>query len=414
MPEPTLEMSPTVTARPPAGFLDRLAVAADWLAVAVAVSLPWSTSATGILIALWLLAVIPTLDPASVRREVMSAAGGLPVLLWALAAVGMLWADVSWTERLGGLGAFHKLLLIPLLLAQFRRSGHAQWVVLGLLASAGAVLIFSWALVFFPKIPWQFRTGGVPVKDYIWQSGLFAICGLALLSRASDLWRSQMLSALLLFVVGAFFLVNIFYVATGRTTVVVLVVLLLVLSFRQFGWKGGMAVVLVCSAVAGAIWTSSPYLRKRVISVVTEVQSYPDDPKTSAGERIDFWKHSVAFIAEAPLIGHGTGSIMAQFRRAAQTDATAPVTRNPHSQVLTVAIQLGVIGTALLIAMWIAHLMLFRDAGPIALFGLMVVVQNIVGSLFNSHIGDFTQGWFYVFGVGVLGGAVLRGREAAS
>ena len=38
----------------------------------------------------------------------------------------------------------------------------------------------------------------------------------------------------------------------------------------------------------------------------------------------------------------------------------------------------------------------------------MLVVQNIVGSLFNSHLFDFTQGWVYVFGVGVAGGMVLK------
>ena len=37
-----------------------LAYVADGLVVAVAVSLPWSTSATAILAALWLLALIPT------------------------------------------------------------------------------------------------------------------------------------------------------------------------------------------------------------------------------------------------------------------------------------------------------------------------------------------------------------------
>jgi O-antigen ligase len=44
-----------------------------------------------------------------------------------------------------------------------------------------------------------------------------------------------------------------------------------------------------------------------------------------------------------------------------------------------------------------------------------VVAQNIVSSLFNSHLFDFNQGWFYVFGVGVLGGTVLnlRAREPA-
>jgi hypothetical protein len=39
-------------------------------------------------------------------------------------------------------------------------------------------------------------------------------------------------------------------------------------------------------------------------------------------------------------------------------------------------------------------------------------VQLVGSSLFNPHLSDFTQGWFYVFAVGVLGGMV-QGREAA-
>jgi len=58
----------------------------------VAVSLPWSTSATGILLVLLLLALIPTLDWDGLRRELVTAAGGLPVLLVALGVLGMAWA----------------------------------------------------------------------------------------------------------------------------------------------------------------------------------------------------------------------------------------------------------------------------------------------------------------------------------
>jgi hypothetical protein len=36
------------------------------------------------------------------------------------------------------------------------------------------------------------------------------------------------------------------------------------------------------------------------------------------------------------------------------------------------------------------------------------VTQNIVGSLFNSHLFDFSQGWLYVVGVGVAAGTVRR------
>ena len=112
----------TALAQP--GFLDRarLLRAADGLVVAIAVSLPWSTSATGILLVLWLLALIPTLDWADVRRERLTPAGGLPVLLVLLGALGMVWADVTWPSAGRGFEAFFKLLVIPLLFVQFRRS----------------------------------------------------------------------------------------------------------------------------------------------------------------------------------------------------------------------------------------------------------------------------------------------------
>jgi hypothetical protein len=47
---------------------------------------------------------------------------------------------------------------------------------------------------------------------------------------------------------------------------------------------------------------------------------------------------------------------------------------------------------------------------------LLVVVQNIFTSLFNSHLFDFHEGWMYVLGVGVAGGMVIKtsSREAAS
>jgi hypothetical protein len=62
--------------------------------------------------------------------------------------------------------------------------------------------------------------------------------------------------------------------------------------------------------------------------------------------------------------------------------------------------------------MWIAHLALFRERTLIAWFGLIIVVQNIVSSQFNSHLFDFTQGWLYVFGVGVCGGMALQRSRA--
>ena len=110
---------------------DRLSLMrlADWAAVAVAVVLPWSTSAVGVAITAWLLILLPSLDADSVKRALTSPAGGFAVALWCLGVIGMLWADVSWHDRFAGLDSFHRLLAIPLLLAQFRRSGNGISVV---------------------------------------------------------------------------------------------------------------------------------------------------------------------------------------------------------------------------------------------------------------------------------------------
>jgi O-antigen ligase len=38
----------------------------------------------------------------------------------------------------------------------------------------------------------------------------------------------------------------------------------------------------------------------------------------------------------------------------------------------------------------------------------VIVVQNFISSLLNSHLFDFHEGWVYVLGVGVAGGMVAR------
>jgi O-antigen ligase len=395
------------------------ATMADWLAVGVAASLPWSTSATGILVVLWWLALLPTLDLATLRRELRTPAGGLPVLLWLLAAAAMTWAEVAWAERIAGLGGFHKLLAIPFLLAHFRRSDKGACVLAAFLIACTLLLATSYFLALWPGLTWRgVRAGlGVPVKDYIAQSGEFVICVFVLVPLALGILRTRAWLSLVLLSLSALFLINFLYLATGRTSLAVAVVLLVVFAFRQFGWKKGGLLLLAAMLVVLAIWESSPYLRARVGIIPGEVVRYwNEDTGTPGGARLEYWRRSLSFIADAPVLGHGTGTIRELFRRSAvgEEGASALVPTNPHNQTLAVAIQLGLSGVVLLYAMWIAHLALFRGGGLPAWIGMVIVVQNFVASLFNSHLFDFTQGWIYVLGVGVAGGTVLRQAAATS
>jgi len=99
---------------------------ADGLIIAGVVSVPWSTSATAVFAVLWAIALISLLSWADVRRELLTPAGGLPVVLVALGLAGILWAEVTAFERWKGFESYLKLLAIPLLLAQFRRSDRRE------------------------------------------------------------------------------------------------------------------------------------------------------------------------------------------------------------------------------------------------------------------------------------------------
>ena len=398
----------------------RIEQVSEWLACGVAVALPWSTTVAETLIYLWLATRLLTLDTAALRQELSTAAGGLPVLLFVLAGVGMLWAQVGWPERLSGLTGFSKLLLIPLLLAQFRRSQRGHIVLHGFLVSCTVLLAVSWFLKFADMFGLRLIPGkqpGMPVRDYIAQSAEFFLCAFALLGIAAERWRAGLsVAAAGIALLAVLFLANVYVVATGRTALVVIPVLLLMFGFRHYGWKGVAGALAAAIMVFAIAWPVSSFLRLRVVQTIDDVHSYQtDNSATFTGMRIEFLKSATRFLAEAPVIGHGTGSMPDLYRRTAegQSGAAAVASVNPHNQFFAVSVQLGLVGGAILIAMWLAHLALFRAASLVAWIGLVVVTQNIISSLFNSHLFDFLHGWLYVFGFGVLGGMALRRKADA-
>jgi len=393
----------------------RLLRLADGLAVAVAVSLPWSITATGILVVLWLIAALSILDRASLRQTLVFPAALLPLAFCALAAAGIFWATADWADRFGDFKVFLRLLVIILLLVQFQRSSRGSWVLIGFLISCSALMGLSWLQWFFPALDLRGSMPGVPVKDYIIQSGEFLICAFALLHLSVDGWsRARRWQAIMLGFLALLFLANIAFVAAARSVLVIFAVLVIVFGLQRFGWRGAVGIIVVAATFSSVAWTLSPYLRARVIGTLTEIQDYRHkQAETSAGYRLDFWRRSIEIVSRAPILGHGTGSLYEQFRQVVEPGKgiAAVVTNNPHNQTLTVAIQLGLVGVALLYAMWIAHLMLFHGSGLPAWLGSGVVIHNIGAGLFNAQLFEATLGWVYIFGVGVLGGMLLRARR---
>lgn len=287
------------------------------------------------------------------------------------------------------------------------------------LVSCTLLMLMSWLVLAYPHLALRAPVPGeqgVFVKNYIDQSQEFTLCAVALAYPIVMLLRDKRIwPAILLIVIALSLFANMALVVVSRTAIVTVPIMFAVFALLHLRWRSIVLILCAAAALSVVAWYGSSPLRRTAESFQRDYKLYMErNEPTSLGLRLEFWRKSLGFFAEAPVIGHGTGSTRGLFERVATggvAQASGEVIGNPHNQTLNVAVQWGIVGVAILYAMWLVHLLLFRGDGLVNWIGLLVVVQNISSSLFNSHIFDFHEGWMYVLGVGVAGGMALKGRS---
>jgi O-antigen ligase len=392
---------------------------ADVFAILAALALPWSTTLVAIFVPCWLGAVAWVMDWRAYGRLLKQPICYLPFALVGLALVGTLWSDASWSARLYAVSPTLKLLVLPALLYHFQRSSRGMWVFIAFLVSCALLMVMSWIVLIDPSLslkPNGAADRGIFVKNYIDQSQEFALCAVALAYPVIILMRSnRMRQALALAAVSLGFIVNMAFVTVSRTAIVTMPIMVGVFALLHLKRRASLILIGVMVALVGVLWVTTTDLRWGPKRLLRDYQLYKTEQTvTSIGLRLEFWEKSLRFFSEAPFIGHGTGSLRGLFERAANgytESSNGDIISNPHNQTLNIAVQWGMIGVVLLYAMWLVHLLLFRGEGLVAWIGLLVVVQNIFTSLFNSHLFDFHEGWMYVLGVGVAGGMTLAAKQ---
>lgn len=392
---------------------------ADLFAILTVVALPWSTSLTAIFNVAFLICMVPFLDVRAFLQSLTRPICAAPIALVLLALAGTLWSEADWGSRLYALSPTAKLLVLPALLYHFERSPRGHWIFIAFLMSCALLSVMSWLVAFYPELTLKpdHVERGIFVKNYINQSQEFTLCAVGLaypivvLLRQKRNWFAGLLIALALS-----FFVNMAFVVVSRTALVTVPIMFGVFALLHLRWRS-IAIIGAALTVGGFLaWQTSPQLRKTIDTFASDYRLYTQrNTPTSMGERLEYWQNSIRFFKQAPLAGHGTGSIQGLFDKAATTPDWLPGVRvfpNPHNQTLNVAVQWGVIGIVILYAIWILHLRLFRGDELANWVGLLVVVQNVFTSLFNSHLFDYHEGWMYVIGVGVAGGMVIRAKQA--
>lgn len=388
-------------------------------AIIAAALLPWSTSIAGIFALAFTIAFLTTANWSAFFRSLRHPASITALAVCVVALLGLFWAvDIPWSERLRGLSPIGKFLGIPVLIYYFGQSERRHYLFFAFVGSCTILMLYSWIVLFFPHLSIHYKSDqpGVPVKNYIDQSQGFALCVFALAAIAVEAYRKQQRAiAISAAIIAAALAANLAFVNVSRTALVYSPVIAVMFAYRYLSGKQfWIALLTLVLAVAG-LWAVSPNLQHKTSAVFAEYKvRMTDRGPSSVGERLEYWNKSIRFIEAAPVLGHGTGSTKTLFQRDAvgKTGLSALVPGNPHNQTLMFAIQWGLVGCLALYAMWITHLWTFRDGGLIAWIGLVAVVQNILSSLFNSHLSDFYQGWLYVLVVGIAASTIYGSADA--
>ena len=392
----------------------------DICAVLVALALPWSTSLVAIFAAALLVTRIPFLDVRAFLQLLTQPICAAPIALVLLACVGTLWSDADWPTRLHGINPTTKLLMLPVLFYHFQRSERGLWVFVAFLISCTLLTAMSWIVLFHPELSLRKidPESGIFVKSHIQQSQEFTLCAVALAYPIIVSLRTRkFVTTALLAAIVLNFIVNMTFVTVSRTALVTMPIMLAIFGLLHLKLRTNLVIFGGLIVLAIVAWAASPQLQEVIASFARDYRIYKEDNQpTSIGSRLEYWEKSLRFFVEAPIIGHGTGSTRGLFEQAATAPAVlagGQVVSNPHNQTLNAAVQWGIVGIAILYGLWATHLLLFRGETLASWIGLLVVVQNIFTSLFNSHLFDFHEGWMYVLGVGVAGGMVLKARAGA-
>jgi O-antigen ligase len=392
---------------------------ADTFAILAALTLPWSTTLPAIFVLLWLGAIAWVMDWRAYGRLLTQPICYLPFALVGLALVGMLWSDAAWSVRFYAVIPVLKLLVLPGLFYHFERSSRGMWVLAAFMTSCALLMVMSWVVAYDPSLSLkgsQNDARGVFVKNYIDQSQEFALCAVALIYPCLRLaWSGRFWPSFFAGLLAVCFIDTMAFIVASRSAIVALPIMLAAVALVHARLRTTLILIGAMVALAGVLWMTTSDLRWGPKRLLRDYQLYKtQESVTSIGLRLEFWKKSLQFFSEAPVIGHGTGSLRGLFERTmtdASDSARNGIISNPHNQTLNVAVQWGTVGVILLYAMWLVHLLLFRGQGFVAWVGLLVVVQNMFTSLFNSHLSDFHEGWMYVLGVGVAGGMTLAARQ---
>lgn len=196
--------------------------------------------------------------------------------------------------------------------------------------------------------------------------------------------------------------------AKTRTGHLIFAFICLYVVARQasFSWRSFLAGAAIMTVLIMA-WQTSDGLRTRFLGTVDDVRGFVQgETISSQGIRLEIYQVTLEVIKQRPVTGNGIGTWLSNYQEKAEGLASADMT-TPHNDYLLYAAEIGLVGLAMLLWLWIAQLaaaVRLRGEAGFLLFTLTVAMM--IGGMFNAIIRDTVFGLAFM----VLLAIPLAGR----
>ena len=323
-------------------------------------------------------------------------------------ALASLWADVGSDKTWSYWLRHARLLTIPLLYVLIYSYAEARNVLRAFILGQLFVVLSSWLLVAGIQIPWAtasrdpgtYAVFGSYLEQSITQAVLVAMLWhqRAWIFGANGRWWAVMFAAVTLVHTLGFLI--------GRSGHLVALCMIALAVMYEIPKRLKWITVFVPFAVFALIFTTSKTFRDRIQVVNSEVQTFAHkvDTTTSSGQRLFYWQTSLRALAERPLLGYGSGSWNAQYRRleGGKVEPGSLSVSDPHQLFLLWAVEGGIVGLGLLCAVLVA---LYRRSLLLELHDARtlqsVLVALIISGMFNSMLFGIGIGDFFCIAFGI-------------
>lgn len=346
-----------------------------------------------------------------------SAVAKISLICFALLCLSSVWTEANLTYSLAWISKYKKLLILPLMMPFFQERKDRVFFIKVLFLS----LLSGLAVSYFNYLGWT-RIGDCPevgcsTHSYITLSMLnclLFIVSFALFSSEVGV-RQKLFYGLCMLLSAA----NVLFVLPSRTGQILFFILLVLSPLAVWGrrvvdtrkkWLSLVASLLLIGISLIALQTMKG---SRLMDSIEKIRTHKveafnsNSDKVSVDVRFEFYKKAFVLIQQKPLLGWGAGGHEPEFLRMSEQGNTPNEQfkfANPHNEYLSWTVQTGLIGLVVflywLIVVWRNSMRIVHADERLIFHGWFLIFT--VGSLLNSFLLDFSEGYMMVLLIAVL------------